>query len=71
MRPLLAVAGSALGANQVPSMVEFADSELKLTGISLSNDELNNVNQRLRGDGFEARTQGQQLFIRAVEERRP
>ncbi len=71
LEPLLAAAGSALGANQVPSMVEFADSELKLTGVSLSNDELNNVNQRLRGDGFEARTQGQQLFIRAVEERRP
>lgn len=69
LEPLLAATGAALPANQIPAMVEFADSELHLTGISLSNEELAQVNQRLQADGFVARTQGHQLWVRAAEER--
>ncbi|MBF5003921.1 type II secretion system protein GspL [Diaphorobacter caeni] len=67
--PLLAAAGAALPVSQVPSMVEFADSELHLTGVSLTNDELSTVTQRLQADGFVARAQGSQLWIRAAGER--
>ena len=67
--PLLAAAGAVLPSSQVPSMVEFADSELHLTGVSLTNDELSNVNQRLQADGFVARAQGSQLWVRAAGER--
>ena len=69
LEPMLAAAGSALPENRVPTLLEFADSELHLTGITLAGPELDTLNQRLNATGFSARTQGQQLWIRAAEDR--
>ncbi|WP_319016903.1 GspL/Epsl periplasmic domain-containing protein [Diaphorobacter aerolatus] len=69
LEPMLAAMGTALPTGQIPSLVEYADSELHLTGITLSNEELTQVNQRLQANGFTARSQGQQLWIRAAEVR--
>lgn len=69
LEPLLAVAGAALPAQKIPAQIEFADAELHLSGMALSAEELNTANQRLRANGFAARQEGQQLWIRAEEGR--
>ena len=69
LEPLLAAAGAALPAAKVPNQIEFADAELHLTGLTLTSEEQDAMNQRLRADGFTARTQGSQIWIRAAEER--
>ena len=55
----------------MPSQVEYAESELHLTGVTLTNEELDSANQRLRTDGFFARQQNGQVWIRAAEGNKP
>ncbi len=69
LEPLLAAAGGALPASQIPSQIEFADAELHLSGVNLSAQEQDSLEQLLRADGFSARVQGQQIWIRAAGDR--
>ena len=71
LEPQLAAAGAALPPGRVPSQVEYAESELHLTGVTLTNEELDSANQRLRTDGFFARQQNGQVWIRAAEGNKP
>lgn len=67
LEPLMAATGVALPPGQVPAQMEFADAELKLGGVNISLEELEAVNQRLRADGFTARQQDRQIWVRAAE----
>lgn len=67
LEPLLAAAGAALPKDKTPTQIEFANAEIRLTGVSLSAEEMDAANQRLRADGFTARQQDRHVLIQSAE----
>ena len=65
LEPLLATAGAALPAGQLPSALEYSAGELRLRGVTLSADELAAVDTRLQAAGYSARLDDGSLWLRA------
>lgn len=67
LEPLMAAAGAALPASQVPAQIEYQDDALLLRGVALGPEELAAMNQRLAAHGYVARTQDDGLRLQAQE----
>ncbi|WP_367066152.1 type II secretion system protein GspL [Oryzisolibacter sp. LB2S] len=67
LEPLMAAAGAALPASQVPAQIEYQDDALLLRGVALGPEELAAMNQRLAAHGYVARAQDDGLLLQAQE----
>jgi general secretion pathway protein L len=65
LEPLLAAAGAALPADQLPNALEYTAGELRLRGVTLAPEEQTAAVTRLRAAGYNARMDDGSLLLRA------
>lgn len=65
LEPLLAAAGAALPAGQLPNALEYSTGELRLRGVTLTGEEQTAVVTRLQAAGYSARLDDGSLLLRA------
>jgi general secretion pathway protein L len=65
LEPLLAAAGAALPADQLPDALEYTAGELRLRGVTLAPEEQTAAVTRLRAAGYNARMDDGSLLLRA------
>lgn len=65
LEPLLAAAGAALPADQLPNALEYTAGELRLRGITLAPEEQAAAFTRLQAAGYSARMDDGSLLLRA------
>ncbi len=65
LEPLLAAAGAALPAGQLPNALEYSTGELRLRGVTLTAEEQTAVVTRLQAAGYSARLDDGSLLLRA------
>jgi general secretion pathway protein L len=65
LEPLLAAAGAALPADQLPNALEYTAGELRLRGITLAPEEQTAAFTRLQAAGYSARMDDGSLLLRA------
>jgi general secretion pathway protein L len=65
LEPLLAAAGAALPAGQLPNALEYTAGELRLRGITLAPEEQTATFTRLQAAGYSARLDDGSLLLRA------
>jgi general secretion pathway protein L len=66
---LLAALASALPAGRTPASLDYANGQLRASGLALSADELRTVSSRLRGLGYAAVADGPVLVLAAEDVR--
>ena len=64
LESVLNVLASALPPGRIVSGVDFAAGETRLRGLELGAAELDNLSDRLRGQGYLARTEGATVVVR-------
>ena len=65
LEPLLAAAGAALPEGQLPNALEYTAGELRLRGITLTDEEHTAMVTRLQTAGYGARMDDGSLSLRA------
>jgi general secretion pathway protein L len=66
---LLAALAAALPAGRAPSSLEYANGQLRASGLSLSPEEVRRVSSQLRGLGYSASSEGPVLVVAAEDVR--
>lgn len=65
LEPLLAAAAHALPLNRQPTAIDFSAGELRLRGITLSDEETAATRSAAQAHGYRLSTDGESLLIRA------
>ena len=69
LEPLLAAASRALPAGQLPQAMDYQDRQLRLKGVSLEAEALEQAQQHLAGSGLRLQRDGADLLL--AQEARP